>query len=171
MSCKVVWFTGLSGSGKTTIGAGLYEELTKRGKTVKILDGDEIRRNIHSQLGFTREDIRKNNIWVAEMCKSLMKDYDYILVALISPFADVRKKVRKIVGDGFIELYVKASMERLIERDTKGLYKRALSGQILDFIGLSAVVPYEPPLEPDICIDTERLDRLASVSFALKRLL
>ena len=171
MTCKIVWFTGLSGSGKSTIAAGLYDELTKRGKKVKTIDGDEIRKNDHHQLGFTPEDIRKNNRLVAEMCKSLQQDYDYILVALISPFTDSRKKARDIIGKGFIEVYVKAAIETLIARDIKGLYKKALNGQIENFIGLSPAVPYEPPQNPEICIDTEKLDPLESVSYTLNILL
>lgn len=170
MMGTVVWFTGLSGSGKSTIAAGVCAELTKRGKKVKIIDGDEIRKSCHHQLRFTPEDIRKNNRLVAEMCRTQQRDYDYILVALISPFSDSRAKARDIIGKEFIEVYVKAEMDTLISRDCKGLYKKALNGQIENFIGLSPAVPYEPPQNPEIFIDTEDMNPHDSVSYTLKTL-
>lgn len=167
---KVIWFTGLSGSGKTTITKGLYKHLRNRGKRVKILDGDEIREDLHSQLGFTPDDIRKNNALVAQMCKSLKKDYDYILVALISPFSESRKQAREIIGNGFTEVYLKASIETLIKRDVKSLYEKALHGQIDNFIGISPSVPYEPPNNPEICIDTETLSSKEAIECVLIKL-
>ena len=129
---------------------GLYDRLARKGKKVKVLDGDEIRKGIHRHMGFSPDDIKKNNLLVAQLCKSLKNEYDYILVALISPFLESRKKARVLIGNGFVEIYIKASMDTLIRRDVKGLYRRALSSQIDNFIGISPCVPYEPPQTPEI---------------------
>lgn len=171
MTCRTVWLTGMSGTGKSTIAAGLREELTKRGSRVKIVDGDEVRKNAGHRLGFTPADIRENNRLVAELCKSLQPDHDYLLVAVIAPFADSREQARAIIGEGFVEVYVATSLDTLIARDTKGLYKKALNGELENFIGVSPEVPYEPPQNPDIRVDTEKLDRAGSVARVLEVLL
>jgi len=170
MTGKVIWFTGMSGSGKTTIAEGLYKRLIEKSQKVRLLDGDVIRKELHSTLGFTPEDIKKNNALVVELCKKLQGNNDYILVALISPFEESRKNARENIGNEFIEVYVKASKKTLIQRDVKGLYKKALNGEIENFIGISPSVPYEPPQNPDISIDTEKLSSQASVEHVLKYL-
>jgi adenylylsulfate kinase len=154
----VLWFTGLSGSGKTTIADKLYDELVNDGKSAIILDGDKIRSTIHKNLGFTPDDIKKNNELIAKLCLKYNGKYDYILVPIISPFTASRKKAKELIGKNFIEVYVQASLETVIKRDVKGLYNKALRGEIPNFIGISSGVPYEEPFNPDVVLNTEKED-------------
>ncbi|MDD5699614.1 MAG: adenylyl-sulfate kinase [Candidatus Nanoarchaeia archaeon] len=153
---KVLWFTGLSGSGKTSISEKLHEFLVSRNKKVLILDGDVIRNTLHKNLGFSPEDIRENNKLISEICASEQGNYDFILVPIISPFADSRIKARSLLGDGFIEIHINCPLETCMKRDVKGLYKKALAGEVDNFIGISENVPYETPTNPDIRIDTDK---------------
>lgn len=147
---KIIWFTGLSGSGKTTIAEKLACRLGKKGKKVKILDGDAVRGKEHKHLGFSREDIRENNRLIAEAAKAAGKNADFVLVPIISPYREDRLMAKEIIGDGFIELFINAPLEECIKRDVKGLYKKALEGEIDDFIGVSPKNPYEPPQSPHL---------------------
>lgn len=147
---KVIWFTGLSGSGKTTIAEKLADHLRKKGRKVKILDGDTIRGKEHKHLGFSREDIRENNRLIAQAAKAAGKDADFVLVPIISPYQEDRLMAKEIIGDGFVELFINAPLEECIKRDVKGLYKKALEGEIDDFIGVSPKNPYEPPQSPHL---------------------
>ncbi|OGN33547.1 MAG: hypothetical protein A3G51_02585 [Candidatus Yanofskybacteria bacterium RIFCSPLOWO2_12_FULL_43_11b] len=151
----VVWFTGLSGSGKTTIATALSGKLSKMGKKVLMLDGDEIRKTISKDLGFSRDDIRENNKRIAELAKSKMGDYDFILVPVISPLKEDRLTARKLIGDNFVELFVNASLEKCKERDVKGLYGKYAAGLVVNLIGASSSSSYECPENPDIEINTE----------------
>ncbi len=151
----VIWFTGLSGSGKTTIANELKRVLQINGKSITIIDGDEIRNNKHLHLGFGREDVRKNNIVIANMAKEKAKDYDLVLVSVISPYQEDRDAVRSIIGDNIHIVYVNTDINTCIKRDVKGLYARALGGEINNFIGISPSNPYEVPINPDIEIKTE----------------
>ena len=152
---KVLWFTGLSGSGKTTISIALKNKLEDIGKVVDILDGDVVRNLLHNNLGFSREDIRKNNRLIAELAKKQLNTYDFILVPIISPYKQDRIMARNVIGsDNFIELFVKTPLEECIARDPKGLYKKALSGKIENFIGISDSNPYEEPDCAEIVVDT-----------------
>jgi adenylylsulfate kinase len=164
----IVWFTGLSGAGKSSLAQRLYGVLSGLGKKVKILDGDAVRGDIHKNLGFSPEAIKTNNRLIAELCLKYQKDYDYLLVAVIAPFEMVRRETREILGDSLVEVYVKASLETVIKRDCKGLYKKALRGEIPNFIGISPDVPYEVPVNPDLTIDTEALDVESSTSMILE---
>jgi len=151
----VLWFTGLSGSGKTTISIALKKELENIGKVVDILDGDVVRKMLHSNLGFSREDIRENNKLIAELAKKRLNTCDFILVPIISPYRQDRIMARNVIGnDNFIELFVKTPVEECIVRDPKGLYKKALSGKIENFIGISDSNPYEEPDCAEIEVDT-----------------
>ncbi|EKQ50517.1 MULTISPECIES: adenylyl-sulfate kinase [unclassified Clostridium] len=152
----VIWFTGMSGSGKSTIAVELEKELMQKGKLVYRLDGDNIRHGLCSDLGFSEEDRTENIRRITEVAH-LFKDAGVItLVSFISPLESMRKLARdKIGADSFVEVYVKASVETCIKRDPKGMYKKALAGQIDNFTGISAT--YEEPVNPDIVVDTETL--------------
>lgn len=152
----VIWFTGLSGSGKSTIAVELEKELTRLGKLVYRLDGDNIRHGLCSDLGFSEEDRNENIRRITEVA-GLFKDAGLItLVSFISPLRSMRKFAREKIGENnFVEVHVKASVEACMKRDPKGMYKKAIAGQIADFTGISA--KYENPENPDIVIDTENL--------------
>lgn len=146
-----VWFTGLSGAGKSTIANALAKELRARGMKVEVLDGDVIRTNLSKGLGFSKED-RDTNVlrvgWVAEV---LSRNGVAVLCALISPYRETRNKVRERIQN-FVEVYVNAPLEEVIRRDVKGLYKKALAGEIKNFTGVSD--PYEPPENPEVVCNT-----------------
>ena len=156
-NANVLWFTGLSGSGKTTIALDLKEYLEKNKRKVLVLDGDVVRDTLHSKLSFSRKDIRENNRLIANMSKKQLNNYDYILIPIISPYRQDRIMARNIIGDkNFKELFVRTPIEKCIARDPKGLYKKAMNGEIKNFIGISEDNPYEEPLLADIEVDTSR---------------
>ncbi|HEY6444236.1 MAG TPA: adenylyl-sulfate kinase [Candidatus Acidoferrales bacterium] len=147
-----VWFTGLPSSGKSTLATLLAEELKKRGHKVEVLDGDAVRQRLSEGLGFSRKDRDENIRRIGLMCGLLTKHGVATLVAAISPYRSARDEVRKSIS-GFVEVYVKASVQKCIERDVKGLYKKALAGEIKGFTGIDD--PYEPPLLPELTIETD----------------
>lgn len=149
-----IWFTGLSCSGKSTIAVKLEEYLYKLNLRTFILDGDNIRRGLNKDLGFSPEDRNENIRRIGETAKLFTDAGTIILTAFISPYIADREIVRKLFNkkEDFIEIYVKASLEICEQRDTKGLYKKARSGEIKEFTGISA--PYEAPLTPQLVIDT-----------------
>ncbi|MFW9923755.1 MAG: adenylyl-sulfate kinase [Candidatus Thorarchaeota archaeon] len=152
----VLWFTGLSGSGKTTIAVDLEKELLKHNMRVQRLDGDIVRKSLTRDLGFSEEDRKKNIERVTFVAQLLAKHGVATLVSFISPYISVRDEARKEVnevGAKFIEIFVKASVEECTRRDVKGLYQKALAGEIKDFTGVSH--PYEEPPNPEIVCDTE----------------
>ncbi|OOB79497.1 MAG: adenylyl-sulfate kinase [Epulopiscium sp. Nuni2H_MBin001] len=147
-----LWFTGLSGSGKSTIANALEKMLVSELKHTMLLDGDNVRMGLNNNLGFSEEDRVENIRRIAETAK-LMNDAGLIvLVAAISPFAKDRDNARAIIGEGFVEIYVSTSLDECIRRDTKNLYKKAINGEIKNFTGISS--PYEAPLNAEIVIDT-----------------
>jgi adenylyl-sulfate kinase len=162
----VIWFTGLSGSGKSTIAVELEKELIQAGKLAYRLDGDNIRHGLCSDLGFSEEDRTENIRRITEVSQ-LFQDAGIItLVSFISPLKSMRKLAKDKIGDGaFIEVYVKASIEACIKRDPKGMYKKAIAGNIDNFTGISAT--YENPEKPNIVIDTENLSVDESVKIIL----
>ena len=149
-----VWLTGLSGSGKSTIGRLAAGQLRDLGHRVEVLDGDDVRQNLCSDLGFSRED-RDENVhrlaWVSDL---LSRNGVITFVAAVSPFREPRDAARARMGKRFLEVYVRASVEECERRDVKGLYQRARSGEIESFTGVSD--PYEEPLSPELLIDTEQ---------------
>jgi adenylyl-sulfate kinase len=162
-----VWFTGMSGSGKTALAVRLAEELGKRGLGVERLDGDIVRQSLTRDLGFTKEDRDKNIERVTFVAKLLTRNGVAVLCSFISPYRAVRAKVKEEVGN-FVEVYCYAPLEALIERDVKGLYKKALAGEIKNFTGVSD--PYEPPTDPDVMIDSSAETVEASLAKILRRL-
>ena len=154
----VLWFTGLPASGKTTIANSIAEKLRDFGFRVEVLDGDWIRKTINTDVGFSREDRRKHLLRVAWIARLLARNGIIVLCSFVSPYRDVRYEIRKIIEEEnipFIEIYVKCSIEECIKRDPKGLYKKALKGEIKNFTGIDD--PYEEPEKPDLILDTERL--------------
>jgi adenylylsulfate kinase len=147
-----VWFTGLSGSGKTTLCRILAPQLRERGTPVRVLDADEIRYHLSADLGFSKADRDENIRRIGEVAHHLVQQNLLVLIAAISPYREARERVRNKIGS-FLEVYVNASLAACIERDPKGLYARALRGELNYFTGIED--PYEPPLEPDVECNTE----------------
>jgi adenylyl-sulfate kinase len=162
-----LWFTGLSGAGKSTLAAAVSAELRGRGIPVEVLDGDEVRQNLSRGLGFSREDSDTNIRRIGYVAKLLARNGVAVITAAISPYRAIRDEVREEIG-AFVEVYVKASLDECIRRDTKGLYRRALAGEIPQFTGVSD--PYEEPLAPELVIDTEREEVADSASRVVDRL-
>jgi len=163
-----LWLTGLSGAGKSTLATALADELRRGGVRVETLDGDEVRQNLSKGLGFSREDRDTNIRRIGYVAKLLTRNGVVVISAAISPYRAVRNDVRREIG-AFVEVHVKASLEECIRRDTKGLYARALAGEIAQFTGVSD--PYEEPLAPELVIDTEREDVATSATRVIDRLL
>ena len=152
LNTKVLWFTGLSGSGKSTIAAKLQDLFSKEGKTFQVFDGDDVRNRLHKHLGFSREDILENNRLILELCKQAYGTTDFILVPIISPFSESRNNARQAFMNNFIEIYLDCPYADCKRRDVKGHYKKAESGELSNFIGLH--IPYELPLSPEITLRT-----------------
>jgi adenylylsulfate kinase len=148
-----LWFTGLSGAGKTTISKIVEEQLRERGSRVEVLDGDVVRENLSKGLGFSKEDRDTNIRRIAFVADLLSRNGVPVITAAISPYREIRDEARQLMGGRFIEVFVKASVEVCAERDVKGLYEKAFKGEIKEFTGVSD--PYEPPLSPEITLDTE----------------
>jgi adenylyl-sulfate kinase len=147
----------LSGAGKTTLTNALVPQLQARGARIEVLDGDEVRTNLSKGLGFSREDRDTNIRRIGYVSRLLARNGVGVIAAAISPYREIRDEVRgSIEADGaiFLEIFVKASLDTLVERDVKGLYKKALAGEIKQFTGVSD--PYEEPLRPDLVVETER---------------
>ena len=148
-----LWFTGLSGSGKSTITTHLVKELRKRGSKLEVLDGDVVRENLSKGLGFSKEDRDTNIRRIAFVANLLSRNGVPVITAAISPYREIRDEARELMGDRFIEVFVKASVEVCAERDVKGLYEKAFKGEIKEFTGVSD--PYEEPEHAEIIVDTE----------------
>lgn len=149
----VLWFTGLSGSGKSTIANALEKKLLSKGYHTYILDGDNVRKGLNSDLTFSPEDRKENIRRIAETANLLLDAGIVVLSAFVSPYRDDRENVKKIVGDdNFVEVYINTPIEECERRDVKGLYAKARRGEINNFTGISA--PYEAPITPLIEINT-----------------
>ena len=152
---RVIWFTGLSGSGKSTIACGLERELAQQGFFTQVLDGDNIRTGINNNLGFSDEDRLENIRRISEVSKLFLDCGVICINSFVSPTREIRRVAHDIIGrENLIEVYVKASLETCEKRDTKGLYRKARAGKIKDFTGIDS--PFEAPENPDIILDTER---------------
>lgn len=160
-SC-VLWFTGLSGAGKSTLAHALEERLHQLGYRTFVLDGDNVRHGLSSNLGFSEADRRENIRRVGEAGKLMMEAGIITMAAFISPFRQDREDVRRLLPPGeFLEIYCKASLSTCELRDVKGLYKKARSGEIKNYTGVDS--PYEEPLTPELTVNTDELDLAASI--------
>ena len=159
----VLWFTGLSGSGKSTIANALDDELNKLGKKTYILDGDNIRMGLNKDLSFSPEDRKENIRRISEVAKLFADSGTIVLTAFISPYIADRQDARDLIGDDFKEVFVDTDVEECIKRDPKGLYKRALAGEIKGFTGIDA--PYEKPTKAELTLKN------MSISESVKNLL
>ena len=169
-----LWFTGLSGSGKTTIADALAPMLREKGMKVERLDGDIVRQSLTKDLGFSAEDRNANIERVTFVAKLLTRNDIAVLATFISPYIGMRQKAREEIGN-FIEVFVKCSLDGCIKRDPKGMYKKALAGEIKDFTGIHDTAPFEEPPNADIVLDTEQnsleeclqqvLDKLADLEY------
>jgi adenylylsulfate kinase len=150
----IIWFTGMSGSGKSTLSIELKNQLQNNSYSVQIIDGDTIRDNYPTKLGFSRKDVLTNNLNIAQKCLELRNTCDIILVPVISPYHEVRSKVRKLLNPNFHLIFLTTTLDNLKKRDTKGLYALADSGVIKDLIGFSKETPYEAPDDAELTIET-----------------
>jgi len=149
-----LWFTGLSGSGKSTIANEVEYQLNKKGFHTYLLDGDNVRHGLNNDLGFSESDRKENIRRISEVSKLFVDAGLITLTAFISPFREDRGRAKKIIGD-FIEIFIDTPFEECSKRDPKGLYKKAMNGEIKNFTGLDS--PYEKPLSPDIHIQTSKV--------------
>lgn len=158
----MIWFTGLSGSGKSTVAMGVERELHAQGILCRILDGDNVRAGINNNLGFSAEDRIENIRRIAEIGKLFVQTGVATLACFVSPTNDIRQMAREIVGEeDFLEVYISTPIEECERRDVKGLYARARKGEVKNFTGISA--PFEAPVSPDIAIDTSKIPLEESV--------
>lgn len=151
----VIWLTGLSGSGKSTIANYLESHLFNLGIKTYVLDGDNVRMGLNKNLGFSEEDRKENIRRISEVAKLFSDSGTLVITAFISPFIEDRQKAREIIGEDFIEVYVKTDIDVCEERDPKGLYKKARAGEIKNFTGIDS--PYEAPENPEIILETQKL--------------
>jgi len=153
-SC-ILWFTGLSGAGKSTLANALEHRLFEQGLNSYVLDGDNVRHGLNKGLGFGEEDRKENIRRIGEVAKLFVDAGLIVCTAFISPFAEDRNRVRALVQeDEFVEIYVRCSLEACEDRDPKGLYKKARTGEISNFTGISS--PYEEPLQPELVVDSDQ---------------
>ncbi|MBN1522209.1 MAG: adenylyl-sulfate kinase [Candidatus Aureabacteria bacterium] len=153
MKGVTLWFTGLSGSGKSTVAQVVYSKLKQQGHKVEILDGDVIRTNLSKGLGFSKEDRDENIKRVGFVCELLTRNDVIAIAVCISPYKEIRDFNRKRIGN-FVEVFAKCSIEECIKRDPKGLYKKALAGEIKNFTGIDD--PYEEPVNPEVLLETDK---------------
>jgi adenylylsulfate kinase len=167
-SC-VLWFTGLSGAGKSTLAHAVEEQLHQLGCRTFVLDGDNVRHGLSSNLGFSEDDRRENIRRIGEVAKLMMEAGVIAMTAFISPFRADREAVRNLMPHGdFFEVYCKAALETCEARDVKGLYKKARTGEIKNYTGIDS--PYEAPEKPELVVDTDALSIEESVNEVLKLL-
>ncbi len=167
----VLWFTGLSGAGKTTLTEALVPVFKARGLKVEVLDGDEVRTNLSKGLGFSKEDRDTNIRRIGYVARLLARNGVAAITAAISPYAEIRDEVRAAVeaeGVKFVEVYVQASLDTLVARDVKGLYKKAIAGEIKQFTGVSD--PYEAPLNPEAQVSSDNQSVEQSTALILAKL-
>ena len=162
-----LWFTGLPCAGKSTLAELVAKELRRRGRVVEVLDGDVVRTNLSRGLGFSKEDRDENIRRIGFVCKLLSRHGGVAIAAAVSPYRAARDEVRASI-EHFVEVYVNAPLKTCIQRDAKGLYKKAMSGQIQNFTGVND--PYEPPLNPELIVESSQEPPEASAARVLAKL-
>ena len=167
---KILWFTGLSGVGKSTLSKILGIKLTKLSFKVKIIDGDIFRTKNKNKNNFSKNNILKNNLSIINYIKKIKKKYDFILVSVISPLLITRNIARTKFGVNYFEIYVKCKIKTLEKRDTKQLYARAKKNIIKNLIGYNSNIKYEVSRHKKIIIDTDKLSKLKSINLIIKKI-
>ena len=157
----VIWFTGLPGSGKSTIANKLDVELNERGLKTYILDGDNVRMGLNKDLGFSPESRKENIRRISEVAKLFADSGTIVMTAFISPYREDRKSAREVIGSDYVEVFVNTPVEECINRDPKGLYKKAIAGEIKGFTGIDA--PYEEPLSPEINLENLSVEKSVEI--------
>ena len=158
---KIIWFTGLSASGKSTIANALDLELNKRGLRTYILDGDNVRMRLNKDLGFSPESRKENIRRISEVAKLFADSGTIVMTAFISPYQEDRKSAREVIGSDYVEVFVNTPVEECINRDPKGLYKKAIAGEIKGFTGIDA--PYEETLNPEINLKNLSIEKSVEI--------
>ena len=158
---KIIWFTGLSASGKSTIANALDAELNKRGLRTYILDGDNVRMGLNKDLGFSPESRKENIRRISEVAKLFADSGTIVMTAFISPYREDRKSAREVIGSDYVEVFVNTPVEECINRDPKGLYKKAIAGEIKGFTGINS--PYEEPLNPEINLENLSIEKSVEI--------
>jgi len=158
---KIIWFTGLSASGKSTIANALDLELNKRGLRTYILDGDNVRMRLNKDLGFSPESRKENIRRISEVAKLFADSGTIVMTAFISPYREDRKSAREVIGSDYVEVFVNTPVEECINRDPKGLYKKAIAGEIKGFTGIDS--PYEEPLNPEINLKNLSIEKSVEI--------
>ncbi len=156
MSCKIIWFTGLSGAGKTTLSDALSKKLLNLGHKLIKIDGDVFRKKKKNINNFSKKNILKNNKMIINHVNKLQKKYEFVIVSVISPLLETRKEAKKKFGKNYFEIFVKCSLKTLIKRDTKGLYKSAIQKKLKNLIGFNSKIAYEKSKYKKITINTEK---------------
>ena len=167
----VIWLTGMSGSGKSTLSDSLHFVLKKKGYSAYQLDGDNVRKQNSTTKQFSKGSIIENNCSIIHECVKNLKQYDFQIVSVISPFNETRQYARRILKDKYFEIFVKCPIEELIKRDTKGLYKKSLQGRLDNLIGFSDKLPFEVPVHPNLVISTDKVDVRKAIYIIIKQLL
>ena len=157
----VIWFTGLSASGKSTIANALDVELNKRGLRTYILDGDNVRMGLNKDLGFSPESRKENIRRISEVAKLFADSGTIVMTAFISPYQEDRESAREVIGSDYVEVFVNTPIDDCINRDPKGMYKKAIAGEIKGFTGIDA--PYEEPLNPEINLENLSIEKSVEI--------
>ncbi len=168
---KILWFTGLSGAGKTTLANQTYKKLKRYNFKLLKIDGDIFRKKTKNKNNFTKKNIIFNNNKIILYVKRLEKKFDFIIISVISPLIATRKKARKTFKDKYIEIYIKCGLKELIKRDTKGLYKKAKNKLVNNLIGFNSKIKYEKSNYKKIIVDTEKYNISKSTNLILKKIL
>ena len=161
-----LWFTGLSGAGKSTLSEAIAAELRTRGRRVERLDGDEVRQRLSRGLGFSKADRDENIRRIGFVARLLSRNGAVAIAAAISPYRELREEIRREHDAPFVEIFVDCALDALVKRDPKGLYARALRGELANFSGISD--PYEPPVSPEITVHTDRETAAASCDIIVR---